>query len=227
MCNGGRGSTAARIPPSFVNRPGSRDDQHTDTMRRPADQNAERTLDELLVLSCHGGSSAAFAALHRRWHQKLLAHASYLLGRSCRDRAEDVCQEAWLAIARGLPALVEPSHFRAWAYAIVTRRVADLRRKMGRSARVVDELRAESESANRSGATGDSSSGDPSGHQEQLRIALAQLSSDDRALLRLFYLDELSVAETAEALDIPAGTVKSRLFHARQRLRRALQRKPL
>ena len=53
---------------------------------------------------------------------------------------------------------------------------------------------------------------------------LGQIGAD-HALRRLFYLDELPVAETAEALDIPVGTVKSRLFHARQRLRGALQRK--
>lgn len=208
-----------------MNRPWSRGDHSGDAMRQSADQPAERAadqaLDELLVLSCHGGSSTAFAELHRRWHKKLLAHAGYLLGRSCRDRAEDVCQEAWLAIARGLQELAEPSQFRAWAYAIVTRRAADLHRKMGRAARVVDELRAETETANHTSAASDSTN-----HKEQLRIALEQLPSDDRALLRLFYLEELSVAETAEALDIPAGTVKSRLFHARQRLRRALQVKP-
>jgi pyruvate carboxylase len=56
------------------------------------------------------------------------------------------------------------------------------------------------------------------------RAALAELPSQDRALLRLFYLEELSVAETAEALAVPVGTVKSRLFHARRRLCRALHR---
>ncbi|MFT7534952.1 MAG: RNA polymerase sigma factor (sigma-70 family) [Hyphomicrobiaceae bacterium] len=182
-------------------------------MRRSADQ----TLDELLVLSCCDGSKEAFAALHRRWHKKLLVHAGHLLGRSLRDRADDVCQEAWLAIARGIEVLSEPELFRAWAYSIVTRRVADLRRTLGRVERATEGLRQEI--ANPEVAADDS--GD---EQESLRLALETLSSEDRALLRLFYLDELSVAETAEALNIPVGTVKSRLFHARQRLRRALQR---
>ena len=56
-------------------------------------------------------------------------------------------------------------------------------------------------------------------------VSTCALAQEDRALLRLFYLEELSVAETAEALHIPMGTVKSRLFHARQRLRRALERR--
>ncbi len=172
----------------------------------------------MLVLSCCDGSKQAFAALHRRWHKKLLAHAGHLLGRSMRDRAEDVCQEAWLAIARGIESLSEPSHFRAWAYSIVTRRAADLRRTLGRAERATEGLRQES--ANQTDAASDSESA-----AESLRLALDTLSSEDHALLRLFYLDELSVAETAEALNIPFGTVKSRLFHARQRLRRAMQRR--
>jgi len=188
-------------------------------MRRSTDQ----TLDELLVLSCRNGSEVAFGMLHKRWHKRLWAHASHLLGRNLRDRADDVCQEAWLAIARTIDTLGEPEHFRAWAYSIVTRRVADVRRSLGRDERKQEGLRRETsgrESSNQDPAADDSAS-----ERETLRLALNSLSSEDHALLRLFYLDELSVAETAEALDIPVGTVKSRLFHARQRLRRALQRR--
>lgn len=183
-------------------------------MRRSADQ----TLDELLVLSCRAGNKEAFAMLHKRWHKKLLAHAGHLLGRALRDRSDDVCQEAWLAIARGIEALSEPEKFHAWAYSIVTRRVADARRSLGRDERASDGWREES--LNQTHDAHDSDS-----EQEPLRFALNTLSSEDHALLRLFYLDELSVVETAEALDIPVGTVKSRLFYARQRLRRALQRR--
>ena len=98
----------------------------------------------------------------------------------------------------------------------MTRRVADLRRALGRDERAVDELR-------HAQATPEVA---PAEQGEPLRDALQTLPSEDRALLRLFYLDELSVAETAAALAIPAGTVKSRLFHARRRLRQALQRRP-
>lgn len=122
-----------------------------------------------------------------------------------------------MAIARGIEALSEPELFRAWAYSIVTRRVADLRRTLGRAERATEGLRQEN-------ANPEAPADDSGDEQESLRLALETLSSEDRALLRLFYLDELSVAETAEALNIPVGTVKSRLFHARQRLRRALQR---
>jgi RNA polymerase sigma-70 factor (ECF subfamily) len=64
------------------------------------------------------------------------------------------------------------------------------------------------------------------GGQEQaadLRRALATLPPEQRAGLALFYIDGLSVAEIAEALGIPVGTVKSRLFHARRALRHQLE----
>lgn len=181
--------------------------------RDPADQ----VLDELLVLTCRAGGQEAFLALHQRWHAKLHAHAAHLLGRRFADRADDVCQEAWLAIARRIGGLVSPRQFRAWAYSIVTRRVADQLRRLGRAERALDELRRES-------ANHEATSGDPGDEREALRRALDTLSTQERALLRLFYLDELSVAETAKALAVPTGTIKSRLFHARQRLRRAMQR---
>ncbi|MFT4514753.1 MAG: RNA polymerase sigma factor (sigma-70 family) [Planctomycetota bacterium] len=94
-----------------------------------------------------------------------------------------------------------------------------MRRTLGRVERATEVLRQES--TNQSHAASDTTDA-----QESLRLALESLSSEDHALLRLFYLDELSVAETAGALHIPLGTVKSRLFHARQRLRCALQRRP-
>jgi RNA polymerase sigma-70 factor (ECF subfamily) len=55
-----------------------------------------------------------------------------------------------------------------------------------------------------------------------LARAIASLPPDQRAAIALFYLEDLSVAEIAAAMDVPAGTVKTRLMHARARLRAAL-----
>ena len=53
--------------------------------------------------------------------------------------------------------------------------------------------------------------------------ALAALPPDQRAAIALFHLEDLSIAETAIALNVPAGTVKTRLMHARRKLRAALE----
>ena len=57
----------------------------------------------------------------------------------------------------------------------------------------------------------------------RLRTALAGLPPEQRAAVALFHLEDLSVAETAVALNVPAGTVKTRLMHARRKLRTVLE----
>jgi len=61
---------------------------------------------------------------------------------------------------------------------------------------------------------------------QHLREVIDRLTPDDRQLLHLFYHQGLSVGEVAEVLGVPAGTVKSRLFHTREKLRTHLERNP-
>ena len=58
----------------------------------------------------------------------------------------------------------------------------------------------------------------------RLREALSELPAEQRAILSLHYLDGMPVAEIARVLDVPTGTVKSRLYYARDRLKRTLER---
>jgi RNA polymerase sigma-70 factor (ECF subfamily) len=59
--------------------------------------------------------------------------------------------------------------------------------------------------------------------KDTLRAAIAKLPPEQRAAVALFHFEELSVAEVAVALHVPVGTVKTRLMHARLKLRAALQ----
>ncbi|CAN5227035.1 hypothetical protein BH24PSE1_BH24PSE1_04980 [soil metagenome] len=59
--------------------------------------------------------------------------------------------------------------------------------------------------------------------QQRLASAMEALPADQRSAVALFYLEEMSVAQVAVALEIPAGTVKTRLLHARRKLRLALE----
>ena len=56
-----------------------------------------------------------------------------------------------------------------------------------------------------------------------LQSAIRMLPAEQQAAIALFYLEEMSVAEVAVALDVPAGTVKTRLMHARRKLRGAFE----
>jgi RNA polymerase sigma-70 factor (ECF subfamily) len=169
-----------------------------------------RIVDEFLVASARAGDRKAFELLARRWQRKLLAHAWRLLGDA--DEARDAVQEAWLEIVRGLARLRDDRAFPAWAYRIVSRRCA---RQIGaavRQRRFAAAVEAE-------GADEPMDSGRD---LDRLRGAVRALPPDQRAAVALFHFEELSVAEVAVALDVPAGTVKTRLMHARRKLRAAL-----
>jgi RNA polymerase sigma-70 factor (ECF subfamily) len=173
---------------------------------------ASRLLDEYLLASARAGDSKAFDLLARRWQKKLLAHAWRLLGDP--EAARDAVQEAWIEIVRGLPGLRDERTFAAWAFRIVTRRCA---RSIGSAVRR-RKLAAAIEPAD--GAAPDAATGLDG---DRLRAALRALPEEQRAAIALFHLEELSVAEVAVALDVPAGTVKTRLMHARRKLRAALE----
>ena len=172
--------------------------------------------DELLVLRCQDGDEQALAALVQRWQERLWRHAFRLTGR--RDAAADVMQESWLAIVRGIGRLKDPACFRAWAYRIVTHRAADWTRRVQRQRKLLENVAAETPQPQQPATPGDDED------VNLLRDAMRKLPAERRALLSLFYLDELSIGEIATVLSIPAGTVKSRLFHARGELKSLLER---
>jgi len=171
-----------------------------------------RLLDEYLLVSALAGDRRAFAALAKRWQKKLLAHAWRLLGDA--EAARDAVQEGWIEIVRGLPRLRDERAFPAWAYRIVTRRCAKAVGAAVRRREVEAELAAEGEPAAPEAESGRD--------HERLRAAIRALPEEQRAAIALFHFEELSVAEVAVALDVPAGTVKTRLMHARRKLRAAL-----
>ena len=174
---------------------------------------AQEVVDELLVMRCQDGDAEALDMLVRRWQKRLWRHAFRLTGR--RDAAWDAVQEAWLAIVRGIGRLSDPACFRRWAYRIVTHKAIDWVRRRRRR-------RAEADAADPDPVAPAAADADAA---TDMRTVLASLPTEQRALVSLRYLEELSLIEIAEILDIPAGTVKSRLHDARAALRRAWQRR--
>jgi RNA polymerase sigma-70 factor (ECF subfamily) len=175
-----------------------------------------RVLDEYLVSLGQAGSVEALDGLARRWTPRLLRYAARVLGASA-DAAEttrDVVQETWIGAIRGLRGLRDPAQFPAWIYGIATRKCADAIRSNMRRRRL--EAQAEAGDAARSTASLATE------QQIDMKTAIRGLPPIHRAVLHLFYREELSVEEIASVLGIPAGTVKSRLHHAREALRRQL-----
>jgi RNA polymerase sigma factor (sigma-70 family) len=171
--------------------------------------------DELLVFRCQDGEADALSELVERWNGRLVAHACRLTGE--RENAAEAVQEAWMAIVRGIRRLDDPARFRSWAYRIVTHKAVDRVRLAKRQRRT---LHAAARSAEAPAAVDQMEEADD---VALLRAGLARLSGDRRAILTMFYLEEMPLTEIAEALGVPVGTVKSRLHHARLKLKEELE----
>jgi RNA polymerase sigma factor (sigma-70 family) len=177
------------------------------------DRSKDQALDMFLVASARLGDRRHFALLVERWDPKLRAHARRLLGDN--ELASDAVQESWTDIVRDLGRLREDRAFPVWAYRIVSRRCAKAIASLQHRRRIDAALAAEPEAA----ATETHGDGDSA----MLHAAVQTLPPGQHAAVALHYFEELSVAETAVALNIPAGTVKTRLLHARRSLRARLE----
>lgn len=172
-----------------------------------------RAADELLVVRCQLGEADAFDALIARWHTPLWQYIRRMTGRD--DDAQDALQEVWLRVIRGIARLRDGSRLRGWLFGIARRVLMDrLRRHYATPAAGdvdLEDVMAESDALDREADLA------------ALDAALTGLPLAEREILTLFYLDDLSIAELAEALDIPVGTVKSRLFRARKMTRALME----
>lgn len=176
----------------------------------------DRIVEEYLVISAQMGDRDALERLVALRGPRLLAHATRLMGN--KDEARDALQDAWIDIMRGLPSLVDPAAFPAWATRIMTRRCAKAIGSNIKRRELKQELIA---SAEHIPPIEDAWPEDA----QAVRHAIATLPAGQRAAIALFYLEEMSVAEVSVALDIPIGTVKTRLMHARKKLKACLSTK--
>ncbi|MEU4096882.1 sigma-70 family RNA polymerase sigma factor [Streptomyces sp. NPDC026673] len=171
----------------------------------------------LLVVRCQLGDREAIGELVRVWHAPLWRYVRGMAGSP--HLADDLAQEVWVAVIRGLPRLREPGRFAPWLFTIARRTVADHLRKV---------YTARETSAARSGAGAEESVAECddalAGVLTSMAIeaGLSGLPPQEREVLILFHLQDLPLATCAEVLGIPAGTVKSRLHRARRMLRDVL-----
>jgi RNA polymerase sigma-70 factor (ECF subfamily) len=161
-----------------------------------------------------GGESERAAAFRRLADSRLYENyklANAILGDP--EGSQDAVHDAVIAAWRYWPTLRDQSKFDAWFSRIVVNTCRNRLSKAGR--------RRTTDIAERS----DAAVHDPSPQvhdREQLERGLVQLKPDDRVLLALRYSRDLTLEDIAELLDVPVGTVKSRLNRAHQRLRAAL-----
>jgi RNA polymerase sigma-70 factor (ECF subfamily) len=171
---------------------------------------SEQIVDELLVMDCQSGRSKALDMLVSRWQKRLWQHAYRLAGDA--EAAWDITQQSWLGIIKGLQRLNDPANFRAWAYKITTNNAIDWikRHKAGKQISI-EEISDRQCKCKESKFT------------DAVEL-LEKLDIKKRLVISLYYFEQLSVTEIGAVLNIPSGTVKSRLDSARKEFKELWQK---
>jgi RNA polymerase sigma-70 factor (ECF subfamily) len=170
--------------------------------------------DAVLVAEARRGDRGALDALLRRHHDRVYALCRRMTGND--TDALDATQEALLAVCRGLDRFDGRSAFTTWMYRVATNACLDeLRRKSRRPTPVDDPAVFDRPSVS-------PALGDGVADRHAIDSALAGLPPEFRAAVVLRDLCDLDYAEIASVLDIPAGTVRSRIARGRAALAAAL-----
>ena len=174
--------------------------------------------DELLLRRIGHGDEDAMAAFYREHGRAVLAQVLLVTGE--RSLAEEITQDAMLAVWRGAAAFRGESSARSWVISIARRQTRD--RLRGRRLQLVDDAHL----ADRAGPEpGPEVTALDRAELAQVRCAIGDLGPAHRELLGLVFGAGLTLPEVAGVLEIPIGTVKSRLSAARAALSRILNEK--
>ena len=195
---------------------GRRGEMADEADRREAEREAA------LVQRLRKGDGRALDELFRRHRDTAYGIAYRLVG--SREDALDVVQEAFIHVMRGIQTFRGQSSFRTWLYRIVTHAALDYRR--WRSLRTSETLDVETMvEPTASGPSQRTPQEEAAARDMRQAIdkALMNISEKNRAALVLFAIEGMSYKEIADVLSISVGTVMSRIFNARQRLRELLE----
>jgi len=174
-------------------------------------------MNELLLISCaRGGDREAFGELVEQYRDNVYRLAYRMCGNAY--DADEAAQEAFVAAWRALPNFRGDAKFSTWLYRLTTNAAIDVMRREKRHQTVGDgEMVDLADDADSPQETVERTE-----QQEAVQEALATLSEEYREVLLLRYMEELDYAEIAEVLQLPSGTVKSRINRAKAALKTAL-----
>ena len=170
-------------------------------------------IEDTLIRSCVAGDSDAWRAMHRRYYPVAVAFLRKLGARE--SDIEDACQEVFVELVRYLPTFRGQADLKTWLYRLC---VTQARRVRSRS-RTLRLIREHLQSDAAPEPTVPPATVTESTMVERLASTLDKMNEGDRLVFVLYEFEELSMAEIAEVLDIPAGTVASRLRRARVEFR--------
>ena len=171
--------------------------------------------DQQDVARVLAGDTSAFEGIVRRWQSPLIN----LAYRFCRDRgrSEEMAQEAFLRAFRNLKSWRQESAFSTWLFSLATNLYCSEVRRIPPVTLPFDEVPEPHDPRALDGGLQQRS------EEAALHQAVNKLPPKYREVLLLYYFQEMDVPATASSLSIPEGTVKARLFRARDLLRAKLQ----
>jgi len=166
-----------------------------------------------LAERCRAGDEGAFQELVDTYKDLVFA----LIARTIQDRsrADDLAQDVFLRIHRGLPYFRGEARLSTWIYRIVANVCAQ--RASGPATLSLDDERTTAAPSASDRRFGDLEL------RDRLEKAIARLPPNYRLLIAAHYLDGVQYDDLAEALQLPLGTVKTQLYRAKQQLRRLLE----
>lgn len=174
-------------------------------------------MNEILLISrARGGDREAFGELVEQYRDNVYRLAYRMCGNAY--DADEAAQEAFVAAWRALPNFRGDAKFSTWLYRLTTNAAIDVMRREKRHQTVGDgEMVDLADDADSPQETVERTE-----QQEAVQKALGTLSEEYREVLLLRYMEELDYAEIAEVLQLPSGTVKSRINRAKAALKAAL-----
>jgi RNA polymerase sigma-70 factor (ECF subfamily) len=166
--------------------------------------------DEQLINQTLAGENRAFEQLVIRWNKRLLA---FVLGYvSDFDAAKDIVQDSWIAIYNNLSKLQDTKKFPQWAFRLTYFKTIDHYKTQAK----LKKQKAASEVFE--------TSSDQVAAEENVNYHLNTLPPLQKLTLKLFYYEGKTINELAALFGLPAGTIKSRIFYAREKLKNKIKR---
>jgi RNA polymerase sigma-70 factor (ECF subfamily) len=173
---------------------------------------AQRIYEQILVTRCRAGDDGAFTELVGLYQARMAYFVRQLLMDAA--LADDVLQEVWLAVFRGLPRLRSPASFQAWLYRIARSKACHELRRRHKWIELEEEPAA---------AAPDSEQEFSPQQAEAIHRSLKLLSPQHREVLILRFLEGMTYEQISEVVGCHVGTVRSRLHHAKSALRRQME----
>ncbi|TXG39422.1 RNA polymerase sigma factor [Seonamhaeicola maritimus] len=175
----------------------------------------QREIDTKLVQAYQSGNKEALTQLVQRWH-KIFCDKAYWIVKDA-NVAKDIAQDSWNKIIEKIHDLRDPNTFASWSLRIVCNKSFDWVKKRNRTRQKLQTYNYGEE------ADDFEALDEKEQMQATLLKAIKTLPAHQQMVIRLFYAEDYSLKDISNTLNISEGTAKSRLYHAREKLKLILK----